>query len=189
MTTLNSESLASPMVDDNSNVRTVSRFVLPLMILIGTLVLFAAAAARHFALRSGAMDLGFFDQAVYLLSVGKTPISSYQLFGFHILGDHMALILYPISLFYRIYPSPLWLLGLQAFSLALGAWPVYKLAVHEGLTHRQSLAMALVYLLYPLVLTATLFDFHGDTIALPAFIAAVYFARAHKPVAFVLSCL
>ncbi len=163
--------------------------VLVVMILAGAVILFAAACVRHFAFRSGAMDLGFFDQGIYLLSIGKPPIPSFQLYGFHILGDHAAFVLYPLSLLYRIYPSVLWLLGVQGLALALGCWPVYKLAMHEGLTHRQSLAMSLVYLLYPLVLTATLFDFHGDTLALPAFIAAVYFARAHKPVGFIVSCL
>lgn len=50
------------------------------------LVLFGCSSLRHQLFHSAAWDLGIFDQAVYLISQGQSPISSFL--GFHILGDH-----------------------------------------------------------------------------------------------------
>jgi uncharacterized membrane protein len=52
------------------------------MIGISALVLFASSSLRHELFQSTAWDLGIFDQAVYLISQGKAPISSFL--GFHI---------------------------------------------------------------------------------------------------------
>jgi len=84
------------------------------------------SALRHVLLQSSAFDLGIFDQAVYLISQGKTPISSFM--GFYILGDHAALIFYPLALLYKIYPSVYWLFAVQAISLASGAIPTWYIA-------------------------------------------------------------
>ena len=77
---------------------------------------------------STAYDLGIFDQAVYLISRGEPPIST--LLGFHILGDHAALIWYPISLLYKIYPSVYWLFGIQSIALSVGAYYVYRISLN-----------------------------------------------------------
>src|SRR6186713_2439259 len=71
---------------------------------IAAVTLFLLASARHSVHRSGAMDLGFFDQAVWLISRGRPPISS--LLGFHVLGDHASLILYPVAILYLFLPTP-----------------------------------------------------------------------------------
>jgi uncharacterized membrane protein len=92
-----------------------------LFLLIGcaTIILFICSTIRHILFQSNALDLGWFDQGVYLISQGKPPIISFV--DYHILGDHIAFILYPIALLYKIYPSVYWLLFLQAFSLSLAA--------------------------------------------------------------------
>ncbi len=87
---------------------------------VSALVLFGFSSVRHGLFRSGAWDLGIFDQAIYLISQGQTPTSSFL--NVHILGDHASLILYPLSLLYKIYPDVHWLLAVQAVALALGAW-------------------------------------------------------------------
>ena len=68
-----------------------------------TLIFFLAATIRHLLFQSNALDLGWFDQAIYLISQGQTPIISFR--GFHILGDHASLIVYPLALFYKIFKS------------------------------------------------------------------------------------
>ncbi len=103
------------------------------MIGISTLFLFVCSSLRHILFRSGALDLGMFDQAVYLISQGKAPIST-LLDDIHMLGDHGAWILYPLSLPYVIYPSVYWLLAIQAFALSLGALPTWALARQAGLS-------------------------------------------------------
>ncbi|MDF5720779.1 MAG: DUF2079 domain-containing protein [Rhizonema sp. PD37] len=155
------------------------------MIGVSALILFGCSSLRHILFQSTAYDLGIFDQAIYLISQGQSPISSF--IGFHILGDHAAWIYYFLALFYKIHPSVYWLFGVQAVALAVGAVPVWHLSRHAGLTIQLSVAMAAVYLLYPLVYNINLFDFHPDTIAVPALIWAVLSARRDRPRWFCLS--
>jgi uncharacterized membrane protein len=122
--------------------------------------------------------LGIFDQAVYLISQGQPPISSFL--GFHILGDHAAIIFYPLALLYKIYPTVYWLLLVQAIALASGALFTNLIARQAGLTTRQAIAIAVVYLLYPLVFNVNLYDFHPEVIALPALLGAILAARLAK---------
>ena len=163
-----------------------------LMIVVTTIVLFAASSARHALFHSTAYDLAIFDQAIYLISQNQTPFSS--LMAINILGDHAAFIFYPLALLYKIYPDVHWLLFVQAFALALGAWPSWSLARQAGLNERKSMAVAAVYLLYPAVFNVNLFDFHPEVIALPALLAAILAARLNKTLWFcaaivlVLSC-
>lgn len=163
-----------------------------LMIVVTTIVLFTASSARHALFHSTAYDLAIFDQAIYLISQNQTPFSS--LMAINILGDHAAFIFYPLALLYKIYPDVHWLLFVQAFALALGAWPSWSLARQAGLNERKSMAVAAVYLLYPAVFNVNLFDFHPEVIALPALLAAILAARLNKTLWFcaaivlVLSC-
>jgi uncharacterized membrane protein len=122
--------------------------------------------------------LGIFDQAVYLISQGQPPISSFL--GFHILGDHAAIIFYPLALLYKIYPTVYWLLLVQAIALASGALFTNLIARQAGLTTRQAIAIAVVYLLYPLVFNVNLYDFHPEVIALPALLGSILSARLAK---------
>ncbi|PLZ99872.1 hypothetical protein CEN50_05495 [Fischerella thermalis CCMEE 5268] len=142
------------------------------------LVLFGCSSLRHMLFHSAAWDLGIFDQAVYLISQGKSPISSFL--GFHILGDHAAIIFYPLALLYKIYPTVYWLLLVQAIALASGALFTNLIARQAGLTTDQATAIAVVYLLYPLVFNINLYDFHPDVIALPALLGAILAARLGK---------
>jgi uncharacterized membrane protein len=152
--------------------------VLAWMIGVSTLILFICSSLRHALFQSGAYDLGIFDQAVYLISQSKAPISSFL--GFHILGDHAALIFYPLALLYKIYPDVHWLLAVQAVSLGLGGWLTWSLGDRAGLKQSQALAIAGVYLLYPLVFNVNLFDFHPEVLAIPALLGAILAARIGK---------
>ncbi|MBW4637860.1 MAG: DUF2079 domain-containing protein [Gloeocapsa sp. UFS-A4-WI-NPMV-4B04] len=152
--------------------------VLAWMIGVSTLILFVCSSLRHALFQSGAYDLGIFDQAVYLISQSKAPISSFL--GFHILGDHAALIFYPLALLYKIYPDVHWLLAVQAVALGLGGWLTWSLGDRAGLKQSQALAIAGVYLLYPLVFNVNLFDFHPEVLAIPALLGAILAARIGK---------
>ena len=139
-------------------------------------VLLAYSAARHGLFHSTAYDLGYFDQATYLISQGQSPIVSF--WGYHFLGGHGDWILYLVAGLYRIYPTVYWLLGLQAGALALGAVPVWHLAQQAGLSAAMATTLAGVYLLQPLVFNVNLFDFHAEVLALPMLMGAVWAARA-----------
>ena len=159
--------------------KLTNRFQLKaIWILVGVsfLILFLSSSLRHELFQSSAWDLGIFDQAVYLISQGKPPISSFL--RFHILGDHVALILYPISILYRIHSDVHWLLIVQALASSLGTYPLFKLAIFAGLTSTQSMVVGVVYLLYPAVFNINLFDFHPEVIALPSIFWMVLAARS-----------
>ncbi len=142
------------------------------------LIFFACSSWRHALFQSGAFDLGIFHQAVYLISVGQQPISSFT--GFHILGDHAAWILYPLALLYKISPNVHWLFAVQAAALALGALPAWHLARAARLSESTAATVAAIYLLYPLVFNLNLFDFHPEVIALPSILGAILAARLNK---------
>ncbi|MFM7716453.1 MAG: DUF2079 domain-containing protein, partial [Microcystis sp.] len=148
------------------------------LISCATIILFICSAIRHILFQSNALDLGWFDQGVYLISKGKPPIISFV--GYHILGDHIAFILYPIALLYKIYTSVYWLLFLQAFSLSLAVFPLWQLAIQAGLKEKQAYTLALVYLLYPLIFNVNLFDFHPEVIAVPAIFWTILSARLNN---------
>lgn len=151
--------------------------VLAAIIATSSVILFACSSLRHALFQSGAFDLGIFDQAVYSIAQGEAPISSFL--GFHILGDHAALVFYPLALLYKIYPDVHWLLAVQAIALSSGALPTWMLARQAELKIQQH-AIVWVYLLYPLVFNLNLFDFHPEVIALPALLWAILAARQNK---------
>lgn len=163
------------------------------LIAIATSVLLVASSLRHVLLQTSALDLAVFDQWVYLLSRDLPSISSF--FGFHVLGDHAAFILYPISLLYRLFPDIHWLLLVQALALAIGALPIYALGMQSGLSTRDCKTLAFCYVLYPAIFNINFYaDFRPETIAVPALLWAVWASTAKKTgqltvaVVLVLSC-
>jgi uncharacterized membrane protein len=165
----------------------------PLVWLItgSALIFFACSSLKHLHFSSTAFDLGIFDQAIYLISQGKPPVSS--IVDYHILGDHAALILYPLSLLYKIHPSVYWLFAVQALGLASGALPTWVLTRQAGLDQKWAMTIAITYLLYPVLFNVNLFDFHPEVLAPAALLGAVLAARSNQivwftvAIAFVLS--
>lgn len=176
-----------------SHLQTNSAYYLTILVAIASLILLGASSLRHFLLQSSALDLAAFDQWVYLLSQDLPPISSF--FNVHVLGDHAAFILYPVSLLYRIYADVHWLLLVQAIALAIGAIPLYALSLQSGLSHLEAKAISLCYVLYPAIFNSNFYaDFRPEAIAVPGLLWAMWAGLAQKPwqlvasVALVLSC-
>lgn len=172
--------------------KTIRTHFLTKWIGIATVILFIASTARHLMLQSTAFDIGIYDQVAFLLSRGMEPISSYL--GFHHMGNHSAYSFYLFALPYAIFPSIYWLLIVQAFSLASGAWPTWMLARQAGLSNSLASAMAAVYLLHPLVFNVNMFDFHPEVMALPIMLWAIWLARSNRlgwfclAIVFILGC-
>ncbi|HEY1629525.1 MAG TPA: DUF2079 domain-containing protein, partial [Tepidisphaeraceae bacterium] len=161
---------------------TGSQWPIIAMIAAAALAMFGADCVRHYLMRSGAWDLGFFDQAVYLISRGQAPFSS--MLKVHVMADHASVILYPLAIFYLIWANVHMLMIVQAIALSSGAWAVWRLALDAGLKRGQSLAVAAAYLMYPVILTASIFDFHPDTFVVPALLFAILAARRERPILF-----
>lgn len=147
-----------------------SRLFLGIAIALSTLILFLSSSVRH-ALFQSSFDLAIFDNAIYLISQGQTPYVVFR--DLHILGDHAAWIVYPLALFYKIYPDVHWLFLIQALSLALGVLPLWHLSRASGLSLAQSKTVTIAYLLYPAIFNVNLFDFHPEVIAVPAICGAI----------------
>lgn len=142
-------------------------------------VLFSLTSSlKHALFLSSAWDMGIFDQAVYLISQGQAPISSYM--GFHVLADHAAFILYPLALLYKIHVDIHWLFVTQAIALASGVIPTWKLAQHAGLSVSQSKWVILTYLLYPVLFSGNQFHFHPEVFAVPGLLWAIWAAQTRK---------
>lgn len=173
--------------------KSVIPLALKIVVMSAIALLFFTSSLRHLLLQTGALDLALFDQWVYLLSQNLPPLSSF--YGFHVLGDHAAFILYPIALLYRLWADIHWLLFIQAIALAGGALPLYCIAQQAGLNVRESQAISLCYLLYPALFNLNFYaDFRPETIAVPALFWAIWAATAQKTsqfsiaIALILSC-
>ena len=147
---------------------------------LSSLILFGCSSLR-FALFSAGVDLGLFDQILYLASRGLPTASSISIDGVTLMGDHAAFMLYPISLLYRIYPDPHWMLALQALALTIGAIPVYGLCRQNSLPIAYARALSLCYVLYPALFTINFYtEFRVETLAVPALLWSIWAARAGK---------
>jgi uncharacterized membrane protein len=166
-------------------------------------VLFSAASIRkHEAFQTTDFDLGNLSQvmwntlhgAPFLLTnpEGAQPEIS--------LGIHVWPILLPVSLLYLVWSDPRILLIFQSVVIALGAWPVYLLAQRAArsrgrqaadeqptstpaqaastsastLTSILALTFAAVYLLFPALESANMFDFHPLALAPTLLLLAFY---------------
>jgi len=164
------------------------QWFLPGLVAIASLVLFAFSSLQLWLFREG-NDLGFFDQLVYLLSQGKAPIST-LLEGVHLIGDHGAVIFYPLSLLYLIYPDVHWLLAVQAIAFAMGTVPLYRLSLASGLPLNYAKAVAICYVLYPAVFNINFYaEFRPETIAIPGLIWAVWAAKQKRLKQFAIAIL
>jgi len=159
--------------------------------------------------QSGGFDLAIFSQVSWNTAHGNWYRSTYKPGWDIYLADHVAPILLPISLFYLLWPSPKTLLLLQTIILALGALPVYWLArdaLQAALHGRSSpgqetrdrpsspastlliqlsaLAFACIYLLYPPLHSANVYEFHPSALATSLLLYALYFMRQRRTVLF-----
>jgi uncharacterized membrane protein len=171
----------------SSKIISFKFYPLTTIFIVAAIILFFCSSIRHILFQSTAFEMGIYDQVSYLISQGKPPISSFL--NIHHLGNHAAWAMYPVGLLYWIYPSVYWLLFIQAVSLALGVYPTWSLARHAGLNQRLSMAMVIVYLLYPLIFNINLFDFHPEVMAIPAILGAILAAKLDKIIWFCLAII
>lgn len=176
------------MTHRTSEPRSFNTPVGTLLLITGlSLFFFLAALIRHWSFHSEAFDLGIFDQSLWLLSRGLEPFSTIN--DRHLLGDHGAWVLYGVAALYWIYPSVLWLFGLQAAALGWGAWLTFRIARLEGASVDGASLAAAALLLHPIAFNGQLYDFHPDVFAVPLLLLAYYAARVRRPLLFGIAIL
>jgi len=135
---------------------------------------------KHEAFQTTAFDLGNMDQAVWNSLHGNLlPFTNRGEEGTR-LAYHVDPILVLISPLYLLYSDPKTLLVFQTLVVALGALPLFWLAKEMFGENLVALVFPLVYLLFPALEAANLFDFHPTTIAAPLLLYAFYYLWKRK---------
>jgi len=134
----------------------------------------ALSVLRHRAFETGRFDLGNMVQAVWSTAHGH-PLRITSLEGEQIsrLAAHVDPVLVLWAPLWRLWPSPDLLVVTQAAAVALGAVPVWRLALRRLGSEWAALGFALAYLLYPPTQWLTLNEFHPVALACPVLLAAI----------------
>jgi uncharacterized membrane protein len=143
---------------------TLGRRDITVAVLIA-LAMFAAAWYRHATYRSKTFDLGVFDQAIWLMTHGKAPIST--LVGRNIFTDHFSPVLLAFVPLYWVAATPVWLLAAQAIAMGIGYLALQPLLDEVGVDRRWRLALSFAYVASTLLWDGTLSDFHTSTLSVP----------------------
>lgn len=88
-------------------------------------------------------------------------------------GGHAEPLLLLLALPYAAFPDPRTMLVLQTLALASGGPLTYVMARLHGHVQRTALALAALYLVFPLVHYANIWDFHPDPFAVPLLFGAL----------------
>jgi uncharacterized membrane protein len=124
------------------------------------------AVRRQVDVRTGAYDLGIFDQAIRNYAAFRPPIVVIKGPGFDLLGDHFHPILMLLGPVYALFPSVMTLLVAQAFLFALAAAPLVNWA-KRSIGTPTAIVIGIVYGLSYGIASAVGFDFHEIAFAVP----------------------
>jgi uncharacterized membrane protein len=150
----------------------VDRLTLGCASLVG-LVLLYVSLARYNAYRVWMQDIGNMAQAIWSVTQGRPLEFTYIADNISRLALHAELIYVAIAPLYALFPDPRTLLVLQSALFALGVIPAYRLGLRATSKLWMARGLAAMYLFYPVAQSAVLFDFHGDTLALPLVLFAL----------------
>jgi uncharacterized membrane protein len=147
--------------------------VLGLLILACGGMLTWLSIARYRGYNAGMLDLGNMAQAIASVLRGEPLVFTYKDGPMSRLALHVELFYYLLVPLYALWSDPQVLLVFQAALFALGAVPVARLTLRRTGSPFFACGLALVYLLYPTAMTSVIFDFHGDTLAMPLLLFAL----------------
>jgi uncharacterized membrane protein len=125
---------------------------------------------KYYSFNAYMWDLGFFDNLLWNTSMGRfykvgAVFKPYE----SVLGDHLHPIILVFVPFYKIYPTPVWLLLFQPIIVAIGGLGVFRLAYAVLKDKSLSFLFFLAYLMYLPLRRGILFDFHESS-----FFPAIY---------------
>jgi len=132
------------------------------------------AISNHQALHTRTTDLGYYDNIFYQSLHGRPLGCSFVKGGNHI-SAHFDPILVLLSPLYALYPRAEMLLVLQSVWLGAGVVPVYLMGRSFLGKRRYGLALGLIYVLYPALHGANLYEFHSLTLITPLVLWLLYF--------------
>lgn len=124
------------------------------------------SVGRYGRLGTRSFDLGIYEQAVRAYAHLQAPVVDLKGPGYNVLGDHFSPVTVLMAPFYRVFPSPVTLLVIQAALFALSAVPVTRAAT-RALGRARGLALGVAYGLSWGLQNAVDFDFHEICFAVP----------------------
>src|SRR5579859_313022 len=147
---------------------------------------------RQDAYMTSAEDFGTYNQAIWNILHGPfisqticnivSDTNCYSLNGVSRFAIHFEPILLPISLVTLVLPDPKTLLVLQTLVVASGAFPAFWLARLRLRNELVAVGIAVLYLLYPALQQAEVFDFHAVTLTAALLMFTLYFMYARRTV-------
>lgn len=129
--------------------------------------------ARYQGYNAGMLDLGNMAQAIASVLRGEPLVFTYKDGAMSRLSLHVESFYYLLVPLYALWSDPRLLLVVQSALFVLGAVPVARLTLRRSGSAFLACGIALIYLLYPVAQTSVLFDFHGDTLAMPLLLFAL----------------
>ena len=142
--------------------------------------------ARHQAFATNAYDMGNVNQAFWNTVHGR-PLHFTNWRGVELdlandsrLAMHVEPIYFVLAPIYWLWQQPETILLLQTIILALGALPVFWLARDRLGSHPAGVAFAAVYLLFPGLEAANMWEFHAVALAAPLLLFAFYFGQGGR---------
>lgn len=159
-----------------------------IIFIFGVLIYSILSIGRHRLFRSFTMDLGGYDQAIWLLSRFQTPASSIYHYP-NLLGDHFEPLLAIISPVYWFTKSVNIILFLQAVAVSLPVFPIFSLSKKYLKSNFAAALISLSYLLFIGIQDAMEFDFHPLVFVPAALAYAFYFFDQKKYLGYFISLM
>ncbi len=167
---------------------TVSEWLLIAMTILYGIIFSYYTILRHLSFRSNAWDLGILVQAIASAAKGRLfvyNVEPYATPGSYF-GVHFSPILFVILPFFYIMPTVETVLVVQAFVLALGAIPIYFIAMHDLKSRLPALFISAAYLLNPSLQGINWYDFHPEVFFPFLILLTTYFLKKRSPWLFLL---
>ena len=149
---------------------------------VWTVLVFAIVRDAYLGFRLGRFDLGNMVQAVWSTTQGRPLETTHGATGEQMvrLGGHADPFLVLLTPVWALWPSPLSLAFVQVVVVALGALPVFWLALRHLESERLAGILALGYLAYPWVATSAVGAIHPVTFGITFLLFCVWFLEAER---------
>ncbi len=165
-----------------------NRYVAVFLFLLFAVVVSYVSILRYFAFGAGGSDLGIFAQMFEYMKNTGLPLSSWERNELvsH-LGIHLSPFFYLLLPGYMLFPTPVYLLAVQATAVGSGVFAVHGICRKLGFSPASTLPCLLIYSLYPTLSYGCLNDFHEHKFLAPCLLWVVYFVLSGNNLGLALS--
>ena len=140
---------------------------------------------KYLAFGYHSWDLALYNNILWNIVHGKMYV---PLIGKVFLSDHASLIAFVAAIPYALFQHPVFLLIFQSFAIGVSVLPIYLIA-RDKLGNVPAFFCAVLYLCYPALCFANLYEFNLEILAVPMVSFAFYFLVKNKTWPFILMCV